>query len=308
MKISRACLKTRFWVRGSGFLRRDDGVDDETYRKYVESELRVAVKNPLPQSEWGFQTCSRGISFIPIILAIALGGAIAGALYYTFSGLQPGSFPPPPPPPAVLLPAPPRESVWKTYTSDKFGVEFKYPKNYLLEEKEVSSSVGTHTALILTADTEEDQLLREGKLVGRGGPTSITVDIYSNSAEKLTPTQWVKTRSDSNYRLSDGVLTDFSVDEREAVYYHWDGLYKADTVAVGSGGYIFTVTGTYINQDDQIRRDYSQVLTFIKFKSASDATVRESAACGVPGPACPALKIPDCQDGRWVCIGPASGR
>src|SRR3989344_8202728 len=52
------CPETRFWVRGSGFLRRDEGVDDETYRKYVEEELRVAVKNPLPQSEWGFQTCS----------------------------------------------------------------------------------------------------------------------------------------------------------------------------------------------------------------------------------------------------------
>ena len=39
-------------------------MDDETYRKYVESELRVAVKNPLPQSEWGFQTCSSvGVEF-----------------------------------------------------------------------------------------------------------------------------------------------------------------------------------------------------------------------------------------------------
>jgi len=47
--IPRACLKTRFWIRGSGFLRRGDRVDDETYRKYVEEELRVAVKNPLPQ-------------------------------------------------------------------------------------------------------------------------------------------------------------------------------------------------------------------------------------------------------------------
>jgi len=55
----RACPETRFWVQGSGFLRRDEGVDDETYRKYVKSELRVAVKNPLPQSEWGFRTCSR---------------------------------------------------------------------------------------------------------------------------------------------------------------------------------------------------------------------------------------------------------
>ena len=57
--ISRAYPKTRFWVRGSGFLRRDEGVDDETYRRYVESELRVAAKNPLPQSEWGFRTCSQ---------------------------------------------------------------------------------------------------------------------------------------------------------------------------------------------------------------------------------------------------------
>ncbi|HEY4477285.1 MAG TPA: hypothetical protein VJB56_01510 [Candidatus Paceibacterota bacterium] len=252
-------------------------------------------------------TFSRGVSFLPIILAIALGGIIAGAIYYTFSGLQPGSSPPPPPPPVVLPPTLPRESMWETYTSDKFGIEFKYPRNYLLEEKEVSSSVGTHTALILTADTEENRLLREGKLVGRGGPTSITVDIYSNSTDNLTLTQWIKTRSDSNYRFSDGILTNFLIDEREAVYYHWDGLYKADTATVRSGGYIFAVTGTYVNPDDQIRRDYSQVLTFIKFKSTRDTIVRESAMCGVPGPACSAPAIPDCQDGKWVCMGPASG-
>src|SRR3989338_1647849 len=42
---SRACLKTRFCLRGSGFLRQGDRVDDETYREYVE---QVAVKNPLP--------------------------------------------------------------------------------------------------------------------------------------------------------------------------------------------------------------------------------------------------------------------
>ena len=34
-------------------------MDDETYRKYVEEELRIAVKNPLPQPEWGFRTCSK---------------------------------------------------------------------------------------------------------------------------------------------------------------------------------------------------------------------------------------------------------
>jgi len=31
------------------------------YYQYVESELRVVVKNPPPQSEWGFQTCSKGV-------------------------------------------------------------------------------------------------------------------------------------------------------------------------------------------------------------------------------------------------------
>ena len=29
------------------------------YRKYIESELRVVVKNPLPQSECGFRACSK---------------------------------------------------------------------------------------------------------------------------------------------------------------------------------------------------------------------------------------------------------
>jgi len=41
-------LLTLGQVRGSGFLRRGDRVNDETYRKYIE---QVATKNPLPQQK-----------------------------------------------------------------------------------------------------------------------------------------------------------------------------------------------------------------------------------------------------------------
>lgn len=247
---------------------------------------------------------SRGISSIPLIIAIVLGSIIAYAIYYVFSNVPSRSTPPPPPPHTEPPPQPPRyESLWQSYKSDKFGFEFKYPKQYFVEEKEVKSIIGMHTAVILTEDTEENRMLREGKLVGRAGPVAITVDIYSNSSDRLTPEEWTRKRSDSNFKLSDGVLTKIHVDGRVAVYYSWEGLYKSNTVVTASGPYMFVITGSYIHSDDQIRGYFSQVVTFMRFK-ANDAHVVDMTACGIPGPACFAPTIPECDNGGWICLMP----
>ena len=36
-----------------------------------------------------------------------------------------------------------------------------------------------------------------------------------------------------------------------------------------------------------------------------DTGVTREQACPSPGPACPSPQIPSCQNGRWICIGPA---
>ena len=64
-------------------------MDDETYLEYVE---HVAVKNPLPQSEWGFRACSRAyVVAIAALIHYDEGGCFnsEGGVQMQFEALEP---------------------------------------------------------------------------------------------------------------------------------------------------------------------------------------------------------------------------
>ena len=41
--------------------------------------------------------------------------------------------------------------------------------------------------------------------------------------------------------------------------------------------------------------------------AASPLSALREEACPSPGPACPTPEIPECKNGRWICVGPATG-
>ena len=153
----------------------------------------------------------------------------------------------------------------KSYSNPVAGLSFTYPKKYYLEEKEVGNAERSHYVIILTEDTEENRLVREGKSPGRDGPIAITVDIYQNNLDKQTIAGWIKNTSESNYKLSDGILASTTVAGREAFSYSFDGLYLADSVVASFKDSIISFTVTYINRNDQIRNDFQSVLQSLKF-------------------------------------------
>lgn len=164
---------------------------------------------------------------------------------------------------AAFLFRPVGESAHKTYTSEKFGISFQYPKNYFLEEKNLGNAEREHVAIVLTEDTEENRNIREGNGPGRDGPVAITFDIYQNM-EKLSPIMWVKGNNNSNFKLSDGSYTETTVAGVPAVSYRWDGLYRADNIVLSHNDYIISAAVTYLTHEDGIRKDFGEMLATFK--------------------------------------------
>ncbi|MDP2705412.1 MAG: hypothetical protein U1D31_00930 [Patescibacteria group bacterium] len=153
----------------------------------------------------------------------------------------------------------------KTYISDTFGFSFSYPTKYFLEEKEVGNGERYHYTIILTEDTEENRLVREGLAPGREGPIAITFDAYQNDIDARTLQQWIEGTNDSNYKLAKGPYVATSVGGKTAVTYEWSGLYEARTVAVLLDTVIFSITVTYISPEDEILKDFSGILETVQF-------------------------------------------
>lgn len=196
------------------------------------------------------------VSVIAIGAIVALGGA------YLFMSAQNQD----------ILPSSPNGNVaqdetedWNTYTNEEFGFEFRYPKIYFLEEREVGDARRANYFIMLTEDTEENRLVREGKAPEREGPLAITFDIYQNNLDKLSLVKWLTGTDDSNFKLGNGTYGTTTISGREAVVYKWSGLYVADNIAFEHADSIFSVAVTYMNPDDEIRKDFPKILATLRF-------------------------------------------
>mgnify|MGYP003394339946 CR=1 FL=1 len=161
---------------------------------------------------------------------------------------------------------PPTNQELKTYRSETTGISFRYPSAYFLEEKDLSSGKHTRYAIILTEDTEENRQVREGTAPPREGPTAITIDIFQNNLDNYTTENWIRGTNDSNFKLSpDGTLTSVIVGDESGLYYRWSGLYEGETVAVARPRFVYALSATYLNPEDQIRRDFEEITKTLRF-------------------------------------------
>ena len=123
------------------------------------------------------------------------------------------------------------------------NLKFNYPASY-----EVKESLNS---LILTLPQEVP--------ANSDGPTAITINTYDEATTTIA--DWVRQESTSNFNLSiDGKLEIFPFGQYEAVTYTWDGLYRGDTVALSTGNNVYLFSVTYLDPNDQIRRDFYRLL------------------------------------------------
>ena len=154
---------------------------------------------------------------------------------------------------------------WNVYKNAEFGFEFRYPKTYFLEEREIGDAHRGHYLVMLTDDTEENRLVREGKSPGREGPVAVTFDIYQNDLDRVSLAEWLTGTNNSNFKLGDGTYATSTIAGREAVVYKWSGLYEADNVAFVHANSIFSAAVTYIDPNEGIRKDFRRILSTIQF-------------------------------------------
>ncbi|MDP3646110.1 MAG: hypothetical protein Q8R25_03410 [bacterium] len=143
----------------------------------------------------------------------------------------------------------------KMYTNAVYGISFQYPDTYEISEREAGDAHRGHYAITLTrkADLPPPQ---NGE-----GPPTVSIDIHQNDIDNMSLLGWLLGTNAGNFKLSDGTYASTTISGREAVRYRWSGLYEADAVAFLHNDWFVTISGTYLDPNDSIRRDFQTVVS-----------------------------------------------
>lgn len=151
------------------------------------------------------------------------------------------------------------------YKNTTYKLGFKYPENYYKKEKlDAGTAESPQLSTILVEDTEENRAVVDGTSTEvREGPIAITADVYQNP-DKLATKDWVG--KDTNWTVANSVATRTTVAGLEALTFTWSGLYEGKTVIVTSGDKAYVFSVTWMNPDDQIKKDFEALLSTITLK------------------------------------------
>ncbi len=136
------------------------------------------------------------------------------------------------------------------FANAEYGISFQYPSSYAVDEHHFADR---HTIVLM------DKVALAAAPENGEGPTSITFDVFKNPRD-LTPSEWVKTNSASNFQLSNGALASTTQAEAEAVAYLWDGLYRGESYVFGNEDDIVMASVTMLEPADRIRKDFEHIL------------------------------------------------
>lgn len=155
---------------------------------------------------------------------------------------------------------------WATFLSDTLGLSFAYrtfPDGYMLIENETESEGAFSYKIMKRSDYRELQESTEP----REGPPVMTIEEFPNPGNRSLE-DWIKTDRRSNYALQGeekGGMKSEAIGGKNAIRYSWSGLYEGDSVAVIHQGSAVVMSVTYFGPGDQIRKDFEELLTSIRF-------------------------------------------
>jgi hypothetical protein len=151
------------------------------------------------------------------------------------------------------------------YSSEKFGISFKYPKNYFLTEIDESSGQRRQYAIVIMEDTPFNRSLVAGEIPDTDGPPTITISLFQNNLDNYTAQSFVEGTSFSNFKLSDGDLKEIKLGGESALRYRATGLWENENVVVALPDYVYMFTVFFDSPDDHLVRDFEGILKSVKF-------------------------------------------
>jgi hypothetical protein len=147
----------------------------------------------------------------------------------------------------------------KTFYNPTYGIALNYPDNYAVQEHDATGAQKHHSIII------GDKTALSNPPANSEGPPAMTIDIYDNPTHQ-TPEKWIKNNSFSNYKLSQNTtLATTTVATIPAFAYPWDGLYRSTSIVFPQKDKIYMLSVGYNSPDDQIRKDFAEVVASIQF-------------------------------------------
>ncbi len=153
----------------------------------------------------------------------------------------------------------------KKYQSESFGLEFSYPDNYFIGFEDSFEGERNQHFVVLAEDTTENRRVFAGEEPGREGPPTITVAIYQNNLDNYTAERFIKDTSFSNFKLSDGTLSEVTVGSEKGLRYRATGLYENENVVVARPNYVYMFTAFFLTPEDEIMKNFGSLLSSVKF-------------------------------------------
>jgi hypothetical protein len=166
---------------------------------------------------------------------------------------------------AIFIARPQSDTNPKEIWFEKFGVRFIEPENYFLIEKATPSGERLHTTVILAEDTTENRALFAGERPGTEGPPTVTIGIFQNDLDKYTTEGFIEGTNFSNFKLSDGKLTETTLGGESAFRYHATGLYENENVVIARANFVYMFTVSYNSPTDPIVSDFERLLESVQF-------------------------------------------
>jgi hypothetical protein len=153
------------------------------------------------------------------------------------------------------------------YESERFGFQFSYrdgADGYVLEK---IGEEGEFAEIIILIPTIDYQSIIRGEREGGEGPPTINIFV-TNNLDDRTLTQWTMDNQQvTNVHLVTSDILETSVHGREAISYSADGLYPSRNIVINNGSLIFYFSGSYLEIDSAIFRDFQSIIDSLKFDS-----------------------------------------
>ncbi len=190
-----------------------------------------------------------------IILAVLI---VLLGIFYLIQPIMPV-----PPNPDDELPPPPVEEPL-TLQDPLRRFSMSYSDDYFVWMPVMAGQAVEDYTVQFFEDTPENRSVVEGEASeapGREGPMAITVNVYPKK-----PTQdlasWIEATPESNFQLGDKKTVASTLAGREALGYHWSGLYEGDSLAaILNEEEVLVMSVTYISPDDKTYQDWQKFVS-----------------------------------------------
>lgn len=158
-----------------------------------------------------------------------------------------------------------------TYHNTALGISFQYPEGeygYILTEvKTLSDNADLLKSLAFMTGRESDVASGTPLEV----PPTISVNMFKNSKNKDLAVWAEQNKTFSNFGMKTDVPAEFMISGAKAIRYTSDGLYQSDNVIIANGGYIYVITGAYVDELSQTHKDFLGLIGSIEFSTSTKA-------------------------------------